>query len=54
MLAELKARNPGRSLGQKFTPTLIYRLDLETIFTELVSPATIGDTSARRLFHYAD
>ena len=33
MLAELKARNPSRSLGQKFyTDPDFYRLDLETIF----------------------
>jgi Rieske 2Fe-2S family protein len=33
MLAELKARNPGRSLGQKFyADPDFYRLDLETIF----------------------
>ena len=33
MLAELKSRNPGLSLGQKFyTDPDFYRLDLETIF----------------------
>ena len=33
MLAELKARDPSRSLGQKFyTDPDFYRLDLETIF----------------------
>ena len=33
MLTELKARNPGLSLGQKFyTDPDFYRLDLETIF----------------------